>query len=119
MRTVRVANGQGRVLADRVAVADRAWHRFWGLSRRVRLDDGEGLLLTPCRAIHMFGMKFPLDVAFLDRDGTIVAIHQNLAPGARACWHRRAADALELPAGTLEASGTRVGDSIVCTDGHQ
>jgi hypothetical protein len=43
-----------------VAVADRWWPRFRGLLGRDRLPEGEGLLLTPCRSIHMLGMRFPL-----------------------------------------------------------
>jgi uncharacterized membrane protein (UPF0127 family) len=63
----------------------------------------------------MLGMLYPLDVAFLDQDGMVVAIYPELAPGTRTRWHRRAADALELPAGTLEASDTSEGDMIVCS----
>jgi uncharacterized membrane protein (UPF0127 family) len=73
---------------------------------------GEGLLLSPCRSIHMYGMRYPLDVAFLDARGGVVASYPCLSPGARTRWHRQAAHALELPAGTLETSGTRVGDVL-------
>ena len=61
-------------------------------------------------------MSFPLDVAFLDDHGVIVASYRALGPGARTRWHTNAADALELPAGTLEATGTVEGDTIVCTE---
>ena len=64
----------------------------------------------------MIGMRFALDVAFLDRDGLVVARYCDLPPGKRTRWHAAANDALELPAGTLEASGTVEGDTIVCTD---
>ena len=49
---------------------------------------GEGLLLTPCSSVHMYGMRFPLDVAFLDRGGAVVAIYPSLTPGSRTRWHR-------------------------------
>jgi uncharacterized protein len=116
MRVVRAANRRGPLLGDRIAVADRWWPRFRGLLGRPGLEPGEGLLLEPCRAVHMLGMRFPLDVAFLDREGTVVAAYPNLSPGARTGWHRGAMRALELPAGTLAASGTREGDQIVCTE---
>lgn len=64
----------------------------------------------------MLGMRFPIDVAFLDRRGGVVASYHALAPGRRTRWHRAAADALELPAGTLAATGTVEGDTIVCTE---
>lgn len=115
MRQVRVANGRGRLLGDRIGVADRWWLRLRGLLGRPALVQGEGLLLEPCRAVHMLGMRFPLDVAFLDASGAVVAVYHALAPGAHTSWHSAAATALELPAGTLQASGTGVGDTIVCT----
>jgi uncharacterized membrane protein (UPF0127 family) len=115
MRRVRAANGRGRLLGDRIGVADRWWLRLRGLLGRPGLARGEGLLLDPCRAVHMLGMRFPLDVAFLDASGAVVAVYHALAPGARTSWHRAAAAALELPAGTLQASETGVGDMIVCT----
>jgi uncharacterized membrane protein (UPF0127 family) len=116
MRLVRATNPRKVVLGDRIAVADRWWPRFRGLLGRRGLSPGEGLLLRPCRAVHMMGMRFPLDVAFVDRDGIVVAAYSDLRPGARTRWHRRAQGALELPAGTLAASGTREGDQIVCTE---
>jgi uncharacterized membrane protein (UPF0127 family) len=115
MRRVRAANGRGRLLGDRIGVADRWWLRLRGLLGRPGLDQGEGLLLDPCRAVHMLGMQVPVDVAFVDRSGAIVAVYHALAPGGRTGWHQAATTALELPAGTLQASGTGVGDTIVCT----
>ena len=116
MRVVRAVNQRQVVLGDRIAVAERWWPRFRGLLGRRELTRGEGLWLRPCRAVHMMGMRFPLDIAFVDREGVVVAAYSNLRPGARTRWHRRAQGALELPAGTLEASGTREGDQIVCTE---
>lgn len=116
MRVVRAANQRGLLLGDRISIADRWWPRLKGLLGRPGLAPGEGMLLRPCRAVHMMGMRFPLDIAFLDQEGTVVAAYPNLRPGARTRWHRRADGALELPAGTLAASGTREGDQIVCTE---
>jgi len=67
----------------------------------------------------MMGMRFPIDVAFLSREGRVVARYCDLAPGRRTRWHRTAYEALELPAGTLTASGTIEGDAVVyseCTE---
>jgi uncharacterized protein len=117
VRYVRVSNlARGTVLGTRVGVADRWWLRLRGLQGRPALAAGEGLLLRPCRAVHMLGMRFSLDVAFLDRRGTVVAGYSRLAPGGRTRWHRAAADALELPAGTLEATDTVEGDTVVYTE---
>lgn len=116
MRVVQARNAaRGTVLGTRIGVADRWWLRLRGLLGRPPLAAGEGLLIEPCRAVHMMGMRFPIDVAFLGRDGGVVALYPELAPGARTAWHRAACSALELPAGALATSGTREGDVIVCT----
>lgn len=101
-----------RRIGDRVRLADSWWSRLRGLLGRGPLETGEGLLLAPCRAVHMFGMRYPLDVAFLDRRGAVVAIYHSLAPGSGPRWHRRAAVALEVPAGTLEMTDTHEGDAL-------
>jgi uncharacterized membrane protein (UPF0127 family) len=100
-------------LGTRIALADRWWRRLRGLIGRSELKAGEGLVLRPCRAVHMAWMSFPIDVAFLDRGGVVVATYHALAPGARTRWHSTAADALELPSGTLTRTGTVNGDTIV------
>ena len=111
--TLRVLNlDRDAVLGTRVGLADGWWSRGRGLLGRRALHSGEGLLLTPCRSVHMFGMRFPLDVAFLDGEGTVVGQYPDLAPWRRTRWHRAARHALELPAGTLAATGTAPGDRV-------
>jgi uncharacterized protein len=113
VKIVRVRNvDRDAELGTRIGVADGWWSRSRGLLGRDALAPGEGLLLTPCRSIHMYGMRFPLDVAFLDREGTVVETYAELAPGRRTRWHRAARHALELPAGTLAATGTGPGDRL-------
>ncbi len=113
MRYLEVRNrGRGSVLGTSIEVADEWWPRLRGLIGRRGLAAGAGLFLTPCRSIHMFGMRFPLDVAFTDPAGTVVATYPRLGPGGRTRWHRAAYHAIELPAGTLAASGTRIGDVL-------
>lgn len=112
--TTAVNQRRGRVLGSRIALADGWWLRARGLLGRGGLAGGEGMLLRPCRAVHTIGMAFPLDIVFLDRAGNAVALYSRLAPNRRTGWHRAAVEALELPAGTLDATGTAPGDLIVC-----
>jgi uncharacterized protein len=113
MRLLRVVNtGKDRELGTHIRWADSFLARLRGMTGRAAPGAGEGLLLTPCRSIHMYWMRFPLDVAFLDASGSVVASYPSLRPGGRTRWHRDARHALELPAGTLERSGTAEGDVL-------
>jgi uncharacterized membrane protein (UPF0127 family) len=60
----------------------------------------------------MFFMRFAIDVVFVDRQGAVVNPCKHVAPWRLASGGRRARAALELPAGTIERSGTRVGDRL-------
>lgn len=114
MRRVAVQNvsRSGAVLGSAVGVANTFWTRLRGLLGAPPLQPGEGLLLEPCQAVHMYGMKQALDVAFLGGQGEVVAVYHDLQPGRRSKYHRKAQQALELPVGTLRDTGTRVGDRL-------
>ena len=103
---------RGRSVASRVQLADSWWSRLRGLLGRGPLREGEGLMLVPCRGLHMIGMRYAIDVAFVDRRGGVLAVYHRLAPGARSRWHSRAVAALEVPAGTFETTGTQMGDAL-------
>jgi uncharacterized protein len=85
-----------------VAISRRA--RLLGLSLLDRGCAGAGLLIPGCRGVHTFGMKFALDLVFLDFDLRPVALRRAVPPG-RFAFERRAQAVLELPAGRAEAAG--------------
>jgi uncharacterized protein len=76
------------------------------------LGPGEGLWIVPCNGIHTFGMRFALDVVFLDREGSVVALEETMPPWRVGRIYRRAHSVLELPTGTIASSGTQIGDRI-------
>ena len=82
-----------------------------GLLGRTSLEPGGGMLIKPAPSVHMFFMRFALDVVFLDREDTIVGIAHTLKPW-RMAGARRAHAALELPAGTAEQHGLDKGDVL-------
>ena len=79
----------GRVVCERCLVADRPWARMRGLLGRTELPRGEGILLRPAGSIHTFFMRFPIDVVFIDRDGTVVGVDHALNPVAHRAAQRR------------------------------
>jgi uncharacterized membrane protein (UPF0127 family) len=110
---IRVVNRtRGTVLGDRVRLADSLVRRMRGFLFRREPEPGEGILLTPCQAVHMIGMRYALDVVLIDEGGTVVATHPHLRPWRWTPIHRAALHALELPAGTISDTDTRTGDAL-------
>ncbi len=105
----RLETADGRVVAEHVEVASTIWSRFMGLMFRGELPEGHGLSLTPCSSIHMFFMRIPLDVAFLDREGRVLRVYHGIRPWRVSRVVRGARTAVELPAGTLRAAGVEAG----------
>ncbi|MBL8081929.1 MAG: DUF192 domain-containing protein [Candidatus Obscuribacter sp.] len=100
------------VLAERASVARSFFRRLKGLLGTDSLPDGEGLLLSPCNSIHMFGMKYAIDVIFLDKELVVVDVLENIAPGKASRVYRKAFCCLELPAGKVNLTGTTIGDNL-------
>ncbi len=66
--------------ASHLKVLSRLVERIRGLKG----TDGKGYaVLVPCRDIHTFGMEGPIDAAFVDAAGTVVAVHRRIMPGRR------------------------------------
>lgn len=105
---------RGRVLADRARLASDSKTRREGLLKRTEFPAGEGLLISPCEAIHMFGMKFAIDVVFYDRKKVVRKVVHSI-PKNRIAFCFSATTALELPAGTALETGTQVGDQLALT----
>ncbi|OUL97481.1 hypothetical protein CA603_02255 [Paraburkholderia hospita] len=110
MRHARLVH-RGELARIAVEVADRAVERMRGLLGRVALDADRALWLEPCNAVHTFGMRFPIDVVFIDRRGSVLSIHRNVGRArVLVCWRARAA--LEMRAHAAQASRIEVGDRL-------
>jgi uncharacterized membrane protein (UPF0127 family) len=113
LRTVVVRAANGTLVARQVTVADRFGPRLVGLMGRAKLAPEEGLWLIPCNSVHMFFMRTPLDIAYLDRQLRVV----RCVPEMRE-WQvkvlpvRHAHSALELAPGTLNRHGIKEGDQL-------
>lgn len=115
---MRVVNRtRGIVLGDRVRTARTFLSRLAGLLGTAAIAEGEGLWIVPCRGVHTVGMRYPIDVAFLDARGVVVGILEGLPPNRLGRGVRDARGALELRAGTLAATGTAPGDRLEFDEG--
>jgi uncharacterized membrane protein (UPF0127 family) len=102
---------RGLVLADSAELADTSEKRRTGLLKHTELKSGEGLWIVPCESVHSFFMKFTIDVLYLDRDKKVRGMRPNMKPWrVSACLP--AHSVLELPAGTIDRTGTAKGDQL-------
>ncbi len=99
------------MLADRAGIANTSALRNTGLLKHTTLEPGEGLWIVPCQSIHMFFMKFAIDVIFLDKQKKVLKTRRELGKW-RIALCLPAHSVLELPAGTLAATGTVKGDQL-------
>ena len=100
------------ILAENAAIADTIISCFIGLLRHDHLPQNEGLILTDCRSIHMFFMKFSIDVIFTDRRKVVVGLVRGIKPFRMSGYYWRSFYAIELPTGQIEATHTALGDQI-------
>jgi uncharacterized membrane protein (UPF0127 family) len=105
-------------LVSRGRVADSYFPRLIGLMGHAPLQEGEGLIIAPCNSIHTHFMRFAIDVLYVNREGDIVAMDQAMAPWRFGKVHRGARYVVELPAGTIAATGTQVGDRVSVEGWH-
>lgn len=115
---------KGTEVAGRVEIADSSWRRLVGLLDRSSLDQGEGLWIYPCSAVHTWGMRFPIDAVFLEKEVPLEEpgvrgrrcrvrrVYHRLPPWrmTRLVWS--AESVLELAAGTAELARIEVGDEL-------
>jgi uncharacterized protein len=108
---------RGTVLCERLEDAGGLGGQSRGLLGRDRLEPGTGMLFengrfTPMMWMHMFFMRFAIDIVFLDRSGKVAKVNHSLKPWRVSSMVFGARVALELPAGAAEASATEPGDQI-------
>lgn len=93
-------------------VAGSFLERLRGLLGTQTLAAHTGLLLTDCHAIHMFFMRYALDIVYVDADFRIVKIVSDLRP-----WHIsgccKARHVIELPAGTVKTLDWRINQNLI------
>lgn len=97
-------------------VAATSLRRAWGLLGRKKIVRGEGLWIKPSSGVHTFFMQFPIDVIGLDRKGKVRCICERVVPYRIAALRWNVHSILELPPGTVETTGTAIGDVLQFRD---
>jgi uncharacterized protein len=103
---------RGPVVCEQGVVAASSWSRSKGLLGRSGLGEQEGLWIQPTSSIHMWFMRFPIDVVWAAEDGRVLKLVEHIKPW-RMSFCRGAKVALELPVGAIARSGVQVGDHLV------
>ena len=110
---MRIENtSRGVPVADRAILANNPLKRLVGLLNRRHLEPGEGLVLVPGGAIHMFFMRMAIDVLFADKEGNVLKAAANVKPWRMVMAPRRTRYTIELPTGVIQTSGTQPGDHL-------
>lgn len=111
MDRARLLAEDGRDLAV-VELATSPWVRARGLLGRAGLAPGRALWLAPCRSIHTVGMRFAIDVVFLDRVSRVLKVTSGLTPYRLTWGGWRAHGALEFAAGEAARLGLTAGQRL-------
>ena len=102
----------GKVVAERLLTAFDSRTRKKGLLAHESLPQSTAMVIAPSNAVHTFFMKFPIDIVFVSKGGRVLKIRSSV-PAWRMTASLRAFAVLELAAGSLDGSDTRVGDQLI------
>ena len=101
------------ILAMRPLEAVSFFQRLRGMCfRHFASCDFDALIFDRCSDIHTMWMLERIDVVFIDCDNVVCGMREEMAPWRMAFGGRKARRTIELPAGTIAASGTQVGDVL-------
>jgi len=102
----------GGIVASKLLCAFDSQTRKTGLLKHQALPDDEAMIIAPCNAVHTFFMRFPIDIAFVARDGRVLKVSSAVKPW-RIAVGMRAFAVIELASGILSKNDTRPGDFVV------
>jgi uncharacterized membrane protein (UPF0127 family) len=102
----------GNWLVQTLELASDSDTRRKGLLGRDSLDPGIGFVIAPSQGVHTFGMRFPIDIVGVSRDGRVVKARGDVRP-SRLVFALRAFAIVELATGVAAAAGLAVDDRLI------
>jgi uncharacterized membrane protein (UPF0127 family) len=110
---VKVINKtRSTIIAESVKIADTPASRLIGLLKHSTISPHEALIITHTRSIHMFFMRFAIDVIFVDKNFRVVGLVKNIKPFRMSPYFWRAHYAIEAAPETISSSRTEMGDEV-------
>lgn len=113
MKTLELRTADGRCIARHVEMACSFRSRCLGLLRRANIPDQQGLLLVPGGSIHTLGMRFNIDVVFLNRQMRVLELLEYVPPWRVVIAPRGTARVLELAAGRIATTRLMAGTFLL------
>ena len=111
MKTYQIKKLNEGIIANKVRVASGVFDRMLGLMFSKNLGDWDGLLISPCRSIHTFFMRYDLDVIFLNKENKVIKIIRNMKPWRLSWIYFRSDHVLEMAGGSL-SQDVKEGDDL-------
>lgn len=109
----RARMADGRTLCSQLRPAHTHWTRMKGLLGTQTLPEGTGLWIRPCNQVHMYLMRYAIDVVFLDAEQRVVALCEALPVNTISPKVKAATSVLELPVGSIGRFGLQEGTQLV------
>ena len=103
-------------IAPNITIAQTPGQRMKGLLGMDVFPQGNALVITHCQSIHMFFMKFSIDVIFCDRQDKVVGLCESIKPFCLSPVFFKASYAIELPTGSIGVSKTEIGDQLTLNE---
>ena len=108
-----INGGSDEIIAQKVFTADNFFRRLFGLLFKRPLNDGEALLIKGCKSIHTMGMRYSIDALFIDEDGRVLSIFNNMGPWRFTPYITDAESVLESKSRSLNGITIKAGDRII------
>jgi uncharacterized protein len=100
------------IVMTEVIIADIFFARLEGLLGKKGLPQGQCMFISPCKSVHTFFMKFPIDVVFIDKGFKVVKVIKNMVPGRTSPYVKEAWAVIEMPVDAELDSKLEVGDEL-------
>ena len=106
----------GHIVASNFRQADTFFTRLKGLLGSSSLGTGHGLWIVPCKGVHTVGMRYAIDVIFVDKKHRIKKLVSDLKPYRFCCSAKGTHSVIEVPVGTIDKSQLKRGDKLIIED---